>query len=276
MKIDLHLHTTFSDGKTSPEVLLRNAFQNHYSSISITDHDTYAGYLEAKNYLKKYPLNLIPGIEISTIHDNNEVHILAYYFDTENDDLNKLINKVYDSRYGRAIEMVKRLETMNIFLSWSEVLVYAGENTYIGRPHIARALMETGVVKTIKEAFDKYIHNDSPIYVPKYKVDTEYAINAIKKAGGVAILAHPGRLPDDSVVYACIEMGIDGLEVYYASHATGQTRLYEQIALENGLIKTGGTDFHGHEYYYFSYSAPEICIKELNALYQQRTALLQL
>ena len=272
MKIDLHLHTTFSDGKLSPEELVRNAYENHYSFISITDHDTFAGYLEAKKYIKdkNITLELIPGVEISTIFDNHEIHILAYYFDEDNNDLIELLNDVYDSRYGRAIEMVERLSTFGIHLDWATILNYAGKNKYIGRPHIARALIANGSVKTIKEAFEKYLNNASPAYVPKLKVDTEHAINVIKKANGVSVLAHPGRLTDDSIVYDCIDMGIDGLEVYYVSHITGQTRLYEQIAIENNLIRTGGTDFHGNEFYYINYSAPDICIKDLKNLYEKR------
>ncbi|MCK9330076.1 MAG: PHP domain-containing protein [Candidatus Cloacimonetes bacterium] len=270
MKIDLHLHTTFSDGKLSPEELVRMAYENHYSYISITDHDTFGGYLDAQKYLNKYKLELIPGAEISTILDTTEVHILAYYFDINNDKLNSLLRQVYDSRYGRAKQMVKNLDTLGINLEWKDVLIYAGENKYIGRPHIARALIEKGIVKSIKEAFDRYLSNDSPAYVPKYRVDTEYAIKAIQEAGGVAVLAHPGRLPDDAMVYTCIDMGIDGIEVYYASHAHGQTRLYEQIALENNLVRTGGTDFHGNEFYYINYSAPDICIKELKKAYNKR------
>ena len=270
MKIDLHLHTTFSDGKLSPEELLRFAHENHYSYISITDHDSFLGYFDALNYINKYPLELIPGVEISTIHAESEVHLLAYYFDTTNEELNNLLKDVYDSRYGRAIQMVRNLESMNIKLDWKDVLVYAGENKYIGRPHIARALIENGTVSTIREAFEKYLSNESPAYVPKFKIDTEHAIRTIKKANGIAVLAHPGKLTDDSIVYSCIDMGIDGIEVYYGSHLAGETRLYEQIALENNLIRTGGSDFHGNDFYYINYSAPDICIKELKAAYEKR------
>jgi hypothetical protein len=270
LKIDLHLHTTFSDGRLSPEALLKNAQDNHYSYISITDHDTISGYLEAQKYIEKYNLELIPGVEISTICEGVEIHILAYYYDVDNAELLDLLQRVYDSRYGRALQMVKNLETMNIKLDWKDVLVYAGENKYIGRPHIARALIEKCGVKTIKEAFDKYLNNDSPAFVPKLKMDTEYVINTIKRANGISVLAHPGRLPDDSMIFTCIDMGVDGLEVYYASHDAGQTRLYEQIALENELIRTGGSDFHGNEFYYINYSAPAICIKDMKALYQKR------
>ena len=273
MKIDLHLHTTFSDGKLSPGELLRFAYENHYSYVSITDHDSFLGYVEALKYLDKYPLELIPGVEISTMHEESEVHLLAYYFDIDNDELNNLLKNVYDSRYGRAIQMVHNLEVMDIKLDWKDVLVYAGENKYIGRPHIARALIENGTVSTIREAFDKYLNNESPAYVPKLKVETEHAIRTIKKANGIAVLAHPGKLPDDSIVYSCIDMGIDGLEVYYGSHLAGETRLYEQIALENNLIRTGGSDFHGNEFYYINYSAPDICIKELKTAHEKRRGI---
>lgn len=265
MKIDLHIHTKFSDGKLSPEELLRIAHENHYSYISITDHDTFAGYQQAQKSIKNYAIELIPGVEISTVLENTEVHLLAYYFDTDNVELNDLLQKVYDSRYGRAIEMVQRLNGLGMKLDWNDVLNYAGENKYIGRPHIARAMVENGSVKTIREAFDKLLHNESPVYVPKYKVDTDLAIETIRKANGLSVLAHPGRLTDDSIIYSCIEMGLDGIEVYYGSHVAGQTRLYEQIALENNLIKTGGSDFHGNEFYYINYSAPDICIHDLKA-----------
>ena len=270
MKIDLHLHTSFSDGKLSPQALLRNAAENHYSYISITDHDTFMGYLDAQKYIHKYNIELIPGVEISTMLDHTEVHILAYYCDLGNEALNNLLQEVYDSRYGRAMQMVKNLEAFDIYLDWQDVLVYAGENKYIGRPNIARALLEHGFVKTFKEAFDRYLHNDSPAYVPKLKVDTEYVIQTIKKAKGLSVLAHPVRLPDDSLIFTCIDMGIDGLEVYYAAQDTSQTRLYEQIAVENKLIRTGGTDFHqGELSNLVNYSAPDICIKELKAAYER-------
>jgi len=272
LKIDLHLHTTFSDGRLSPEKMMKNAFENHYAYISITDHDSLAGYIEAMKYTDQYDVKLVPGVEISTMYDDVEIHILAYYVDTDNDELNTLLKRVWDSRYGRAMKMVENLKTLGISLDWKDILVYAGENKYIGRPHIARAMMEQGKVKTIKEAFDKFLNNDSPAFVPKLKIDTEYAISVVKKANGVSVLAHPGRLPDDSLVFSCIDMGVDGLEVFYASHDAGQTRLYEQIALENNLIRTGGSDFHGNEFYYINYSAPDICITDLHKFLQERDA----
>jgi len=270
LKIDLHLHTTYSDGRLSPEMLIKMAYDNYYSYISITDHDSLAGYIEAKRHVKSYDIHLIPGVEISTMYEDVEIHILAYFIDEDNEELNDLLKKVWDSRYGRAKQMVENLETLGISLEWKDVLIYAGENKYIGRPHIARALMEKGKVKTIKEAFDKFLNNDSPVFVPKYKVDTEYAINVIKKANGASVLAHPGRLPDDSLVFSCIDMGIDGLEVFYASHDANQTRLYEQIAIENNLIRTGGSDFHGNEFYYINYSAPDICIDDIKKFLRKR------
>jgi len=272
LKIDLHLHTTFSDGRLTPEKMVQNAHENHYAYISITDHDSLGGYIEARKYVDAYDVKLIPGVEISTMSDDVEIHILAYYVDTDNDELNTLLQNVWDSRYGRAKQMVQNLEKLGICLDWKDILVYAGENKYIGRPHIARAMMEKGKVKTIKEAFDKFLNNDSPAFVPKLKIDTEYAIEVVKKAHGVSVLAHPGRLPDDSLVFSCIDMGVDGLEVFYASHDAGQTRLYEQIALENNLIRTGGSDFHGNEFYYINYSAPDICISDLHKYLQERDA----
>jgi len=267
MKIDLHLHTNFSDGKLSPDQLLKFAYENHYAYLSITDHDSTLGYQEATKHLAKYPMDLIPGVEVSTIYQTSDVHILAYYIDVHNELLTEMLKKIYDSRYGRAKQMVENLRQLGIDLNWEDVLKYAGQHKYVGRPHIARAMIENGFCKTIKSVFDNYLNNDSPVYVPKYRIDTANAIDIIKKAGGVPVIAHPGRLEDDSVLYDFIDMGIEGIEVYYASHSSGQIKLYEQIALEHNLIRTGGSDFHGHDFYYLNYSAPDICIKELKSRY---------
>lgn len=267
MKIDLHLHTNFSDGKLSPEQLIKFAWENHYAYLSITDHDSTLGYQEATKHLTKYPMDLIPGVEVSTIYQTSDVHILAYYVDVENPDLVEMLKKIYDSRYGRAKQMVENLRQLGIDLNWEDVLKYAGQHKYVGRPHIARAMIENGFCKTIKSVFDDYLNNDSPVYVPKYRIDTANAIEIIKQAGGIPVVAHPGRLEDDSVLYDFIDMGIEGIEVYYASHSSGQIKLYEQIALEHNLIRTGGSDFHGHDFYYLNYSAPDICIKELKTRY---------
>ena len=265
MKIDLHLHTTFSDGKLSPEELLKYAYENHYGCISITDHDSTFGYQDAKKHVSKYPLELIPGVEVSTNYQGNDVHILGYYMDVEDVELNEMLKKIYDSRYGRAMQIVENLKTLGMHLEWTDVLKYAGENKYVGRPHIARAMIEKGFCKTIKEVFDNYLNNDSPVYVPKYRIETEAAIKTIKQAGGIPVIAHPGRLEDDALIYDFIEMGIMGIEVYYASHSSGQIKLYEQIALEHNLIRTGGSDFHGFDFFYLNFSAPDICIKELKS-----------
>ncbi|HOE91054.1 MAG TPA: PHP domain-containing protein [Candidatus Cloacimonadota bacterium] len=273
MKIDLHLHTNYSDGKLSPEKLLKFAWENHYEFLSITDHDSTLGYQEACNFLSVYPLELIPGVEISTNYQTTDVHILAYYFDVNNEELVDMLKKIYDSRYGRAKQIVQNLNQLGIDLQWEDVLKYAGKHKYIGRPHIARALIENGFCKTIKSVFDNYLNNDSPIYVPKYRIDTAHAIEIIKNAGGIPVVAHPGRLEDDNLLYEFIDMGIEGIEVYYASHSTGQIKFYEQIALEHNLIRTGGSDFHGSDFYYLNYSAPDICIKELKSKYNHKRGI---
>lgn len=270
MKIDLHLHTTFSDGKLAPEDLLKYAYENHYGCISITDHDSTFGYQDARKHVSKYPLELIPGVEVSTTYQGNDVHILGYYMDIDNPDLNEMLRKIYDSRYGRAKQIVANLNSIGIQLEWMDVLKYAGENKYVGRPHIARAMIEKGVCKTIKEVFDVYLNNDSPVYVPKYRIDTEQGIKTIIQAGGIPVIAHPGRLEDDALIYDFIEMGIKGIEVYYASHSSGQIKLYEQIALEHNLVRTGGSDFHGFDFFYLNFSAPDICIKELKTALRER------
>lgn len=269
-KIDLHVHTNFSDGLFSPEEVLELAQDREYDVIAITDHDNIDGFLQVRNYAELLGIELIPGVEISTLHHGRDTHILAYYFDPENKALNELLKKIYDSRFDRAKSIIEKLNARGIKIDIEKVQSYAGRNNYLGRPHIARALIESGYCADKYEAFDIHLGENCYAYVPKFAPSSQAAIAAVHQAGGIAVLAHPYTLGDDSLISDIIDFGIDGMEVFYAKCNDETIYHYNEIAKENGLIRTGGSDFHGDGFdleIFGNYSAPE---KALNELQQHR------
>jgi 3',5'-nucleoside bisphosphate phosphatase len=265
-KIDLHVHTNFSDGLYSPEEVLELAKDREYDVISITDHDNMDGFLQVKDYAKFLGIELIPGVEISTLHHNKDTHILAYNFDLQNQALISLLKKIYDSRFGRAEAIIEKLNERDIKIDIEKVQSYAGKNNYLGRPHIARALIEAGYCADKYEAFDMHLGDRCYAYVPKFAPSSQIAIDTIREAGGISVLAHPFTLGDDALIYELVSYGIDGMEVYYAKCNDETIYHYNEIAKENGLIRTGGSDFHGDGFdmeIFGNYSAPEKVLKEM-------------
>lgn len=266
MKIDLHMHSTFSDGKLSPQELVDLTVSWDYDVISITDHDNIDAYLVAKNYAADKPIKIIPGVEMSTLHNGKDIHILGYYIDTNNTELLNMLGKITDSRENRAEKMLEELQKLGIGLSINDVKALTGESDVIGRPHIARAMVKAGICRSVNEAFYKYIGDDGPAYLPKPSITPEEAIKLIHKAKGVAILAHPFKSGDHTLIDKMIEAGIDGLETYYALHSPEQVKMCQDYALKYNLASTGGTDNHGtYEALrqYGHYSAPEKCYYDL-------------
>lgn len=243
---DLHVHSTASDGLlTSGELLLR-AEEMGLSGLAITDHDTVKGIEEAYTFLAAHPTSLqfIPGIEMNTEVEENEVHILGYFIDYHNSRLLHRLEEIKEARWDRARKMVFRLKSMGLTISFEQVEKLA-QGDLIGRPHVARALTEKGYVFSVKEAFDKFIGKGRPAYVPRYKFMPREAIHLIKGAGGVPILAHPGLLRDKELVHEIIDLGVAGLEVYYPEHTSQQVDEFLQICQQLNLLVTGGSDFHG-------------------------------
>jgi len=243
---DLHVHTTASDGIYTPEQIVAKAFNIRLAGLAVTDHDTVDGSLTAAYYLEenKMRLNLIPGIEMNTEMNGYEIHILGYYIDCRNERLLHHLEKIKEARCERAKQMIQKLRAMGLNINFERVQEIA-INDLIARPHIARALVEKGYILTEKAAFDKYIGQGGPAYVPRYKFTPETAIDLIKKAGGVSVLAHPGLINNDQVVNMLIEMGIEGIEVHYPKHDPEESRKYMSLCLEKNLLITGGSDFHG-------------------------------
>ena len=265
-KVDLHIHTNYSDGIFSPQEVLEFAAKSKYNIISITDHDTLEGYFEVKKVTYDYGIKIIPGIEVSSIYQERDIHILAYDIDVENKYLLELLQSIQKARLVRAKQILHKLDDLNIHIDFERVSMFAGKNDLIARPHIARAMVENGSCKSTKEAFDKYLGNESPAYVLKQTPSVKEIIDAIHDAGGVAVLAHPHTMMNDNFIDDFVQMGLDGLEVFYAKYDQALVDYYDEIAMKNGLIRTGGSDFHGEiaDFEYFGeYSAPHYVVEEI-------------
>ncbi len=242
-KIDLHTHTTYSDGSLTPRELLDQAKAANLTTISITDHDTVDGIPEAIIYGKEIGVEVIPGLEISTDIEDKEVHLLGYFIDINDNELKKYLEFFREERFHRAKRIVKNLNNMNIEISVDDVLKIA-KNSAIGRPHIASALLAKGYINNFYEAFNKYIGDNGPAYERKIHVSVQSAIKLITDAGGLCFIAHPGHLKE-SILTNLINSGVDGIEVLHPSHNDFQVKFYRGIVNQYCLLESGGSDYHG-------------------------------
>jgi predicted metal-dependent phosphoesterase TrpH len=243
---DLHVHTSVSDGKYTPEEIVKKAASRGLKYLAICDHDTVDGVAAAIEAAKKYPgLTIIPGVEMSTLAVGSEVHMLGYFIDYHNPAFRKLLAELSDSRIGRAQAMVAKLNEMGINVEWSRVQELAGDGT-IGRPHIANAMLEKGYVSTFKEAFDKYIAQGGPAYVERSKITPAEAVGIIRKAGGLPVLAHPFTVNEpEALIKELKEAGLAGIEVYYNNYSPDERKTLAKLAAKYELIAAGGSDYHG-------------------------------
>lgn len=247
MASDLHIHTAFSDGRLAPEEILATAKAAGLNYISITDHDTADGikHLYEKGLYPSKSLRVIPGIEFSTDLEGHNVHILGYDFDFYSSEMADKINELNESRWVRFSQIVQKLVALGVDLSEGDVLQFAGMSRSIGRAHIARAMVKKGLVANIREAFDKYLQNGRPAYVPHYRLQPTEAVALIRGAGGVPVLAHPKLIGDDNLVERLLtQLDFGGLEVFYPEHDEADTAKYQDVADAHGLLLTGGSDFH--------------------------------
>lgn len=245
MAIDLHTHTTASDGALSPRALVALARDNGLAAIAVTDHDTTAALDEASAAGRALGVEVIPGVEMSTDVDQGEVHILGFFIDHRDPDLQALLTKLRDARFGRARKMVDKLAQMGLPLDWQRVQRFAGDGS-VGRPHVAKAMVERGYVPDIKSAFDRYISRNGPAYVERYKLTPEEAVRVVCRVRGLAVLAHPleGRGSLHMAADLAI-VGLAGIECYYTGYTPEETALIETTADKLGLARSGGSDFHG-------------------------------
>lgn len=242
-KADLHIHTTESDGKLTPAQIVDEAVKNNINLIAITDHDTITGIDEAIERSNFYDnIKVIPGIELSTIYNDKEIHLLGYFIDYKDDKLINLTNKIKKHRFERAKKIVDKLNNLNINITIDDV-VKESQGESIGRPHIARVMIEKGYIKDISEAFDKYIGKNKKAFVERYKLSLKDAIDIIHDCSGIAVLAHPILLKVP-IKELLDDFDIDGIEVYHSKQTKNDSKLYLKIAKEYNLYITGGSDFH--------------------------------
>ena len=273
---DLHVHTTASDGRLSPDEVIDQAIEAGLSYIAITDHDTVDGLVQLHSIQQSLPASLvvIPGIEFGTDLGENEVHILGYYIDIFNIELRSQLDILVAHRLERARETIVKLSQLGYFITYQRVLELAGKATSIGRPHIAKALVEKGYFSTISEVFILLLGKNGPAYVPHYKLTPKQIIELIKKAGGAPVLAHPGLVENDILVLEIIRSGILGLEVYHPKHDEAQIQKYLMMADTYQLAITGGSDFHGipsrfpHKLGIFTIPASLICQLQKRSKYE--------
>lgn len=245
MSVDLHLHTTYSDGSYTPQELIKKAKKLAFSAIAVTDHDTIAGIQKCLNAGQKHNLEVIPGVEFNTLLNETDVHILGYFIDYQNKELIELLDKIKKERRERIEKVVQLLkEIYNFNITLDEIREISADNI-LGRGHIARLLTKKGYVKNWEEVFDSYIGKGQPAYVKRKKITPFKAIDIIKKANGIPVIAHPGLINNDHIVQQIINYGIVGIEVYYLEHTENQIKYYQQLAKENSLLITGGSDCHG-------------------------------
>ena len=250
MKSDLHIHTLYSDGVFSPEKIVDTAIDVGLQAIALTDHDNVLSYQVAKDYLKKEnkedKLEIIQGIEVNTLYNNYEIHILGYFMDVNNSDFQNLLKIQQQARVKQTKEIISLLSKKEgIKIKFDDIKKQVAEGGSIGRPHIAKAITNAGGTNSVIDAYAKYIHDDSPVYVPRKTVTPQDAVEIIYDAGGVPVIAHPHDIDiAESLIKELMQYGLRGIEAYHRKHSPACVEYFSSMAEELGLIVTGGSDFH--------------------------------
>jgi predicted metal-dependent phosphoesterase TrpH len=245
--IDLHMHTTASDGRSTPEDLVRRAYDVGIRTMSVTDHDTMAALRPAAQAAASLGMTVIPGIEITSVHRGKDVHVLAYFLSESAPGLQDLLTSQRKQRVDRAVEIARRLAALGAPIDVQPFIEAAAApgGKAIARPQIAQALIVAGHVASVAEAFDKYLGEDSPAYVPHTGASPAEVVSLVTAGGGIASLAHPGYRPQDEIIPGLIEGGLEAIEVFHSSHDAEAQARYLEIATRHNLLVTGGSDYHG-------------------------------
>lgn len=244
-RIDLHLHTVFSDGRRTPAELADLLAAAKVTTAALTDHDTLDGIASLEEALRDRGIRVIPGVEVSVEHEGQDLHILAYFVDRQDPRLLAMLRKIRDSRKIRIQGMVGRLNELGIPVTEEEVWKRATCSESVGRVHVAQALVENQWVGHHGEVFRYYIGAEGPAYRPKETAGIEECLAVLREGGAISVLAHPGAYRLEGVLDRLVECGLDGLEVYHPSHEPAQVAQFEQLADRLRLLRTGGTDYHG-------------------------------
>ncbi|MDI6854226.1 MAG: PHP domain-containing protein [Deltaproteobacteria bacterium] len=271
--IDLHTHSSASDGTMAPKDLVRLAKERGLKAVALTDHDTIDGLAEAVAAGEQWDIEVVPGVEISARHPGGSMHILGYFLDYENARLDERLAVLKQARKDRNPQIIAKLNALGIPLRMEQVERLSGKGQ-MGRPHIARALYEGGYVRSLQEAFDIYLGNQGKAYVEKFRFPPEEAIGMIRDARGVPVLSHPFTLGLKNPkalreqLRELARLGLAGLEVFYPEHSPEMETLYLSLARELGLLVTGGSDFHGD-------NKPEVELGRVNCQKKLTYALLE-
>ncbi|HKP51097.1 MAG TPA: PHP domain-containing protein [Chloroflexia bacterium] len=267
-KIDLHTHTTASDGALTPTALLHRAAQVGISTLAITDHDTVAALTEARPVAEALGIRLITGVEFGTNWADAEIHMLGYFFDPDHPQMQRTLADLREGRLERGRHMVEKLNALGLSdVTWERVEQIAAGGS-VGRPHVAEALIERGYASTIDEAFSKYLGRGKPAYVERTQITPAECISLVHSAGGVISFAHPTWVTDlETLLPSLVEAGLDGIETYYGLYKPETVAWLEKLARRYNLVPTGGTDFHGRDGLLHadlgSRSVPPECLAEL-------------
>ncbi|MDP2917204.1 MAG: PHP domain-containing protein [Dehalococcoidia bacterium] len=245
-KIDLHVHTTASDGRFTPVEIVQKAVEYGLSHIAITDHDALDGIGAAMQAAEAYPwLTVIAGVEINTDVSSGELHVIGYFIDYYNQELIDTLERLRDSRVERARKMVEKLKKLGVYIEMERVKELAGSGA-VGRPHIARAMQEKGYIREYREAFSKYIGRDAPAYVERDKINPVEAVKLVKRARGLPVLGHPFTFENPEAMLAELKpLGLAGIEAYYDGYTAEQVSQLVELADKYDLVPTGGSDYHG-------------------------------
>ena len=243
--VDLHSHTTASDGTLAPRELVRLAARHGVRVLAVTDHDSTGGLAEAMDEAKSLPpLEIVPGLEINCDVPGAEVHVLGYCRDWEAAWFQEFLGTQREERRQRVYRIAARLAELGMPIDPGEVFALVKEGS-AGRPHVAQAMVDRGYVKSVREAFDRYLSMNGPANVPRKRFTPVEAVRVIRRARGVPVLAHPGLANRDDLIPELVEAGLLGIEVFYPEHSSGEITAYREICARLGLIATGGSDFHG-------------------------------
>jgi predicted metal-dependent phosphoesterase TrpH len=243
--VDLHTHTTASDGTLSPRDLVRAAARRGVRVLAVTDHDSTDGLRDALEEAEQHrPLTIVPGLEINCDVPGAEVHVLGYLVDHEAAWFQDFLREQRAERVARVHRIAARLAELGLPIDPAEVFAIVKEGS-AGRPHVAQVMVQRGYVKSVREAFDRYLHVNGPANVPRRRLTPAEAVRIIRRARGVPVFAHPGLADRDALIPELVEAGLMGIEAIYAEHSAAQTAHYQDLCRRHGLVATGGSDYHG-------------------------------
>jgi 3',5'-nucleoside bisphosphate phosphatase len=249
LKADLHIHTSYSDGKLNPAEIIDLAKEKGLSIIGVTDHDNIEGSQAMLEHNGKYGIEVIPGIELSADFHGKEIHLLGYFMDFKNPALVEHLKLIKNLRIRRIDKMISKLKDLGVNINSSALFEKYSSSCSVGRPHLANEVLAQGYVKDFQTAFNRYLGDNKPAFVKKDNLNFEIMIELIKVSGGLSFVAHPGSYFRESTLVELKKAGISGIEVYHPSHNDNHNKKYMKFVKDHNLLAVGGSDFHGYNEY---------------------------